>query len=100
MKPHHSYMQLYPGKIQGVGVHNTSHVHYGLILHGLFDCIVEVAFKPLGFALWFKCPPLVYNSNELMHMSAEPSPLHDMTPGIMYSVAVTIMNNIPCTVHA
>jgi hypothetical protein len=24
-----------------------------------------------------------------MHMSAEPSPLHDMTPGIMYSVAVT-----------
>jgi hypothetical protein len=25
-----------------------------------------------------------------MHMSAEPSPLHDMTPGIMYSVTVTI----------
>jgi hypothetical protein len=26
-----------------------------------------------------------------MHMSAEPSPLHDMTLGIMYSVAVTII---------
>ena len=21
-------------------------------------------FKPLGFALWFKCPPLMYNSNK------------------------------------
>ncbi len=26
-----------------------------------------------------------------MHMSAEPSPLHDMTQGIMYSMAVTVM---------
>jgi hypothetical protein len=26
-----------------------------------------------------------------MHMSAEPSPLHDMTQGIMYSMAATIV---------
>ncbi len=26
-----------------------------------------------------------------MHMSAEPSPLHDMTEGVMHSVAMTIM---------
>jgi hypothetical protein len=26
-----------------------------------------------------------------MHMSAEPSPLHDVTQGIMYSMAATVM---------
>jgi hypothetical protein len=28
-----------------------------------------------------------------MHVSAEPSPLHDMTQGVMYSVTMTI--NVP-----
>ncbi len=49
----------YIGKVQRVGVHSTSHLDYGPIW-----LYTGGAIKPLGFTSWFKCPPLVYNSNK------------------------------------
>ena len=55
--------QLYHGRVQGVSVHGTSHLYYSIIMVYL-NCALRRTFKPLGFASWFKCPPLMSNSSK------------------------------------
>ena len=50
-------------KLLGVLGHTTSHLDYSLIVVYL-NCTLKAGLKPLGFASWFKCPPLAYNSNK------------------------------------
>jgi hypothetical protein len=59
-------------------------------------CLLE---RPVWFSqwMWFSINPSDFNFTEKwMHMSAEPSPLHAMTQGIMYSMAVTIVYTLLC----